>query len=301
MSEAAPVLAASQSNPAMQRFFNPMPAYLTGESSLSISNTYSSIYLQSIAANGQQYLADLELYQLDLRYMKRWGKRSVWLLHIPVFRANAGVLDGFLRQYHQALNLPNGGRENRPDNAYAYQYNGLLGAWKGHSGWGLGNIQAQWRYELAALAGIQISTGLGLKIPTASVSQGWSNGGVDAAWGVMAAWQHNRWASHAETWWTHPLKRQDFGHAIADYMRASLSVAYAADTPWHVTWIGQVQGGTSPYRTGLAAMDKAPWLVSGGVEIKAQEGRVWQLTLIENITQESTQDFGINVEVSLPL
>ncbi len=61
----------------------------------------------------------------------------------------------------------------------------------------------------------------------------------------------------------------------------------------------QAQGGASPYRTGEPVLDAAPWLVSFGVRL-ASAGAQWSLVFTENITQRSTQDFGVALGCSLP-
>jgi len=184
---------------------------------------------------------------------------------------------------------------------YAYQYAGTSGNWQSQPRWEPGNIQAQWRYTWHQQEALQIANALAVKLPTASSSRGWSNGGADMALSVIAAWQDHPWASHFEGWWIHPLKHQDLGNNVRDYMRSNLSLGYTASYPFNATWIIQAQGGTSPYQTDIAALDQSPWLISGGVQINQPSGNVWHVSFVENITQASTQDFGINIEVKFPI
>jgi len=148
---------------------------------------------------------------------------------------------------------------------------------------------------------LQLSHALAVKLPTGSVARGWSNGGVDVALGMIAAWQSKAWATHIESWWTHPLKRQDLGYSIRDYVRNSLSLGYSALYPIEATWLVGVQGGTSPYKTGVNALDQDPWLMSAGMYIKTETGSRWKFSFTENLTQSSTQDFGVSLEIQVPL
>jgi len=296
-------LAVSQNNPAMLRFFTPVALATPqeGRTSISFKQSYSSIFLADQLPNAKHYLADMELYLAELKLAHSINSTSSIYLQLPILRPNAGILDPFLHQYHQALSLPNGGREYRPENSYAYQYSQTSKHWDSQPRWDIGNIQAQWRYIWRKQENLQVSNAVAIKIPTAPSSRGWSNGGTDIALGMIAAWQGTTWASHAEVWYTHPLKRQDLGGDIRDYIRSNLSLGYNALYPFKATWIAQVQGGNSPYQTGIAALDQSPWLISAGIQVKQASGNTWRMSFVENITQSSTQDFGINIEIQMPI
>jgi len=296
-------LSVSQNNPALLRFFNPVAIATpsNGSTLLSINQSYSSVFLADKLPKAKHYIADMELYIAELKIMHSLSPTSSIYIQLPVLRPSSGMLDPFLRHYHKALGLPNGGREYRPDNSFAYQYKGVSGGWDSQPRWELGNIQAQWRYTWSKQENLQIASALAVKLPTGSVSRGWSNGGTDVALSIITAWQKHKWASHFEVWWIHPLKRQDLGSPIGDYIRSNLSIGYQASYPFKATWIGQIQGGTSPYQTTNPALNQSPWLISGGVQFKASSDNRWQLSFIENITQASTQDFGINLELKIPI
>ena len=301
----AQALAVRQMNPAMLRFFDPTPWVNTPEipTQISLQQSYSSIFLADSLPTPNRYLADIEIYTAELVASHQFSPSFSMQLQIPVFRPVAGSLDSFLRQYHNALGLPNGGRRFQPDNHYAYRYRGITGGWDSQARWEMGNIQSQWRYQWNPKTdrAWRWASALALKLPSGSTSRGWSNGGTDMALGGIATWHDNQWAAHAELWWVHPFKRQDFGSPIRDYGRTSLSVNYNATLPFQATWIAQIQGGLSPYQTGINALDQSPWLISGGVRLHADHGASWALTFTENITQQSTQDFGIGIEINMPL
>ncbi|MDQ6954720.1 MAG: DUF3187 family protein [Mariprofundaceae bacterium] len=301
----AQVLAVRQMNPAMLRFFDPTPWVNTPDvpTHISLQQSYSSIFLADALPTPNRYLADMEIYTAELVVSHQLSSSFSMQLQIPAFRPVAGSMDPYLRQHHKTLGLPNGGRRFQPDNHYGYRYRGTTGGWDSQPRWEMGNIQSQWRYQWNPKddASWRWANALAIKIPSGATSRGWSNGGTDIAFGAMVTWHNDQWATHTELWWTHPFKRQDFGSAIHDYARTSLSIDYQATFPFQAAWIAQVQGGLSPYQTGLDGLDQSPWLISAGVRLHAYNGASWALTFSENIAQQSTQDFAIGIEINMPL
>jgi len=289
-----------QGNPIMLRFLDPIP-FATPRKDSSIfyfTQSYSSIFLADQLPNQKKYVADMELYIMDFTIAHRLTSDSSVYINIPLMMPLAGALDPFLRQYHQRLGLPNGGREARPDNSFAYQYSGASEGWNSQSRWEMGNIQAQWRKTWGDEEKIQTSSALSVKIPTGSSKRGWGHAGIDLGAAIIQSWQDANWKAHAELWWIHPFARQDFGSPIKDYLRSTLSLGHAAKLLFNAVWVVQVQGGTSPYKTGIAPLDQPPWLVSAGFQHEAINHTSWNFAFTENITQRNTQDFGVSLQVA---
>ncbi len=292
-----------QQNPAMMRYYDPHPSSASvlsaGNGLLQLDQYYTSIFLTDKLPDHARYLADMELYIAEAGIRYGIGRQTDVELHIPIMRPLAGVLDPFLRSYHRALGLPNGGREFRPDNVFAYHYQGVSGGWSGQPRWELGNIRLKVRHQL--LKDVLAVMG-GIQLPTASHARGWTNGGVDIGLGVVGSWAVKTWFTHLEGWWLHPFVRSDAGSPVRDYLRAAFTVGKRISIlPAPFNLIVQIQGGSSPYNTGIAALDAAPWLISFGIRSATKDGTQWSFAFIENITQQSTQDFGIALGVSAPV
>jgi len=292
-----------QQNPAMMRYFNPSPTSSSviaqGRTQLRLQGHYTSLFLADRLPNAQRYLADMELFvaQLGLRYGLMHGSDLEVML--PLLRPMAGGMDRFLHRYHNALGLPNGGRELRPNDQFGYFYQGSGGRWQSQPRWEMGSVQLTLRTKPSQQPWALL---VGVRLPTASRSRGWGAGGVDLGLGAVASWQRGAWFGHGEGWGVHPFVRHDFGRGVRDYLRASATLGRKFtpfSTPIHA--LIQAQGGTSPYRTGVAAMDSAPWLISVGVRGVSAGGWQWSTTFVENITQASTQDFGLSVGVTIPI
>jgi len=291
-----------QQNPAMMRYYDPHPSSArvlgAGNGEFQLNQFYTSIFLADTLPNPNRYLADMELYvaEADLRYGV--GETTDLELTIPVMRPLAGVLDPFLRNYHRALGFPNGGREFQPNNRFAYRYRGVTGGWNSRARWEMGNIRLKLRGQL--LKDTLTFMG-GIQLPTASRARGWTNGGVDMGLGAVWSWEAGVWFGHLEGWWLHPFARDDIGSPVRDYLRTAATVGRRVTLfTIPLNLIAQVQGGTSPYRTGVAALDASPWLISFGFRSATKQGMQWSFTFIENITQDSTQDFGMSLGVSIP-
>ncbi len=292
-----------QQNPAMMRYYDPHPssARVLGADNgeFRLDQYYTSIFLADTLPNPARYLADMELYVAESELRYGVSESSDIELTIPVMRPLAGVLDPFLRNYHRALGFPNGGREFQPDNRFAYRYQGVTGGWNSRARWEMGNIRLKLRQQL--LKNMLTVMG-GLQFPTASSKRGWTNGGVDMGLGIAGSWESEAWFMHLEGWWLHPFARDDTGSPVRDYFRGSWTLGRQIIIfPVAFNLIAQVQGGSSPYHTGITTLDAAPWLFSVGFRTVTPRGVQWSFAFIENITQQSTQDFGITLGFSVPL
>ena len=289
-----------QQNPAMTRYFDPRPTsaavLAAGRAQLRLQTHYSSIFLADQLPTARRYLADLELLTMETTLRYGLGHRSDLTLNLPAMRPLAGALDRFLHRYHRALNLPNGGRELRPNNQFSYFYQG---GWRGKPQWELGNLQLTLRSRLVAKRWALL---LGVRLPTASRARGWGHPGADLALGSVLSWQRGRWFAHGEGWWVHPVIRRDSGMGVRDYPRASATVGRGI--AWFAAPLNlllQAQGGGSPYRSGVAALDSPPWLISVGLRGASHQGWQWNAAFVENITQSSTQDFSLSFGVTMPM
>ena len=292
-----------QSNPAMMRYLDPAPDSASvlkqHRQAWELIQSYSSIFLADQLPKPKKYLADMELYVLTPRWGLGLGHATQLAVSLPVLRPMAGFLDPFLHRYHQSLNLPNSGRELQPANRYAYFLAAGTG-WRDSARWELGNLRLHLRHGLTgpnnrpriAVEGL-------LQLPTGSPSRGWSHAGADSALGMLASWDARPVSIHGGFWWVHPFAHLDRGLTTRDFWRGFVSLG--RNIEWHghpLGLVAQAQGGGSPYHAGIAALDAAPWLVSFGVRGRLAGGNTWGLAFVENISQASTQDFGLMLELS---
>ncbi|MDQ6987571.1 MAG: DUF3187 family protein [Mariprofundaceae bacterium] len=290
-----------QMNPVMLRYLDPLPesAWTAQESGwrFALNQHYSTVFLADKLPTANQYIADMELYVADVEIRKRMQGKREFSVNLTLLRPSAGVFDSFLRNYHRALGLPNGGRELRPDNQFAYNYG--PGQWQGKSRWELGNIQLKFRQGLAESDDWAVALLSSMQLPTGNQQRGWNHGGIDAALGLAADVQRGVWSLHGDAWQIHPFKRNDHGLRNRDYARAAITLGLDAPLfSFPLQWLMQIQGGSSPYRSGISELDQSPWLVSFALRWHGEK-QTWTAAFIENISQRATQDFGLLLSASI--
>lgn len=129
---------------------------------------------------GESLIIDGELWRTDLNL--GIGLPAGWRLdlELPYIHHGKGRLDGPIESWHQALGLPNGGREKRPRDALLYQYsqNGGTPLRMERTRHGLGDLQLRasqaWPRETR-----EVFLGLGVKLPIGDAERLTGSGATD--------------------------------------------------------------------------------------------------------------------------
>lgn len=289
--------------PPMMRFFDPLPdSALTSEDSgwsLALNQHYASVNINDSTPTAS-LLVDMELYLLEpvLRYAATPSLTVT--LRAPLLLPASGLFDGAIQSFHHTFGFPNGGRELRPNNRFGYRFANRAGSrWQGANRAGFGNMVLSARYRLAAAEGWGLAALTALKLPTVSRSRGWGSGAADLAIGSVASWQQSGWFAHLEGWLIQPFAADEPGIRYDRYLRGSLTVGYQLHQ--RLALIVQAQGGNSPYQSGISALDHPPFLIAFGLQGVDQERLNWQISVVENITQVTTQDISVVFGLSYPL
>jgi len=138
-----------------------------------------------------------------------------------------------------------------------------------------------------------------LKLPTASKARGWGSGAIDLAAGSVLSWQQGEWFAHLEGWLVQPFAKDEPGIRYERYLRGSVSLGYRLFDA--ASLIVQAQGGNSPYLATISALDHPPFLVSFGLRGNMDSGLGWTATIVENISQVTTQDISVALGFSWPV
>lgn len=110
-------------------------------------------------------------------------------IEIPLVYASKGFLDVFIETWHSILNLPDGGREDRP----RFDYDMDVSV-DGEEIWhlegdrlGLGDVPIVWtqRVVTESPSAPAIALRAGIELPTGSEARGFGNGGIDFGGGVL--------------------------------------------------------------------------------------------------------------------
>jgi len=287
--------------PAMMRFYDPVPVSafrpFDSKPEYALLQHYTSIFLFDDLPVGR-LLSDMEIYTVELQADRAIGESTEIGLTIPVHYATGGFLDPFLRSYHEALGLPNGGRELQPDNQYSWDYSDASGntVWSDQAGWEMGNISLRLRQKLTQEERWGLSLLAALQLPTASKSRGWGSGAPDVAAGAVYSWTKNSLFGHLEGWLIHPFAKDESGLNIQSYARASTTLGWQLKRP--LSLLVQIQGGLSPYDSGIQQLDQSPSQISFGIRWAMSRKAVLTFAFVENMNQQTTPDFGFTIGIN---
>lgn len=207
---------------------------------LNVSNTTNvqNNPSESLVIDGETTVLDLVLYG-RLSEITRLG------LHIPLIRHGSGGLDNFIVNYHDALGLPQGDRDQRESNQFLFQYirDGVTLLDKRTESSGLGDIRIiadrtlenSRQYAITAHASIKFPSGDSEKLTGSGATgfSGWLSG--DYQW-------HKRWHSswHAGLLWMGqgdvlPDQQNDHVYFLGGSLAWELSpvITLQIQTDWH--------------------------------------------------------------------
>jgi len=292
--------------PPMMRFFDPTPdsALRSYEQSwlFELNQHYSTVNTLE-PRSGAQVSVDMELYVLDPVIRLAISNRLELSLRTPVLLPGSGILDRPIQSFHNRLGFPDNGRALRPNNRFAYAIdNGRGGGWRGRNRAEFGNIELSGRFQLVKGKTWALAALAAVKLPTASKARGWGSGASDLAVGGVLSWRSGDGFAHLEGWFVQPLASDAPGIRYQRYVRGSVTLGYQLFDA--VSVIVQAQGGNSPYQSEISALDHPPFLISFGLRghVGAAGGKAsglgWTATIVENISQVTTQDIAVVIGLS---
>lgn len=113
----------------------------------------------------ESIVLDGETTKLGLVYRKGLGSDFEFNIDMPILIVGGGFMDGFIQDWHRAFGLPNGGRENAPNDRRLYRYtrDGVTLLNESRSSTSLGDVQLgggwQFNNSLALRGMIKLPTG----------------------------------------------------------------------------------------------------------------------------------------------
>ncbi len=141
----------------------------------------------SVGRSGtESIILDGETTRLTLAFSGHGGRNFEWGIQIPYVSHNGGVLDSFIRRWHDTFGMSQGGRTDVPDNALNYRYvrDGQTLVSQALEGDGVGDIRLSGGWQLLRPgAGDDTAVALraSLKLPTGDSEQLHGSGGTDLA------------------------------------------------------------------------------------------------------------------------
>jgi len=303
------------------RFLDPVPDSALREYSnwdVKLDQHLANVY-QLNQSPFDHLAVDMELYVADVTVHKSLSVDMDVSLRLSLLRPFNGVLDSFINDIHRLIQAPSAGRQSRPDNTFAYHLNTRTDTgWQGRNRWELGNVVISLRKQLIAGDGWAIAALASAKLPTASKNRGWGSGKPDTGLGAVASFNSDSWFIHMEGWGIYtfakdvpgtrwiptynfppPYPTYILGWNYQHYVRGSATFGWKYSD--QLAFITQVQGGTSPYDSGMLPLDNPPLLVSLGVQSVTDSGLGWSFEFTENgLSQLTTQDISFTLSLHYP-
>jgi hypothetical protein len=113
---------------------------LRGRTETRVLLDFTNEYVSEGVCSAECILLDGETARLRLSHSRGLGGGWDFRAELPLLDQDGGFLDSWIEEWHGWFGLPNGGREQRPDNRYEYRYvrnnNVLFEETQEHSGIG---------------------------------------------------------------------------------------------------------------------------------------------------------------------
>ncbi len=178
----------------------PVPAESLAPNQLqaSVAFDYSSVYFDHQNSRWD-VLMDMEMTVLDIRLAYGLTPQMEIRMDVPIVTMDNGFLDGFLKNYHDTLGVGNYGRENRPENNFAFSVYKEGDLWlQGQSGrFELADMTVSAKWKLPRLMDwdkLKSAVGVSIQLPTGDPHAGFGNGGFDFGFYLPLQWSGHRWS-----------------------------------------------------------------------------------------------------------
>jgi hypothetical protein len=270
-----------------------------GSSRLRLTTAYSSVFVRQSSSRASLYL-DMELCYLALGYDYTPQRRLRLGLELPTVFYWGGFLDGFIEGYHRALGLPNGGREQVPQDQVRYQAASRSRTIisRDHSTQGVGDVRLKGAWLLWGAQGAALSLLGQLSLPSGDPDKGLGAGGAVPALGLAGEMNRGRFSLNANAMYFHlgatsllePLEPDDV-------WAGSLSLGWAwSDT---LTLRAQANGATALARdTGVEGLDNGMLQVLFGLQWVAAKGQLVSIAFAEDLIYYTSPDFTLSLSWS---
>lgn len=273
----------------------PLPAAPPAGWRGAVTLDYASIF-QVEDPEGRETVVDVELARLAFHLGRRLGPRWAVDTELPLIETSGGVLDDFINDWHRTFHLPDGGRPAFPSNRHRYRLRVAGGTLfdEESASYGLGDAAATLTWLAIPGKGERLALRLGVKAPTAGGRLGpRGSGGWDFGAAAVAEAERGVWASALHLGVVVPtgvssLHTRPFATGLIH-----LAWQYLPALPLSIALAGQ----TSPYRTGVAILDRPAVELRLGATHPLSNATDFELAFVEDMTHKTTPDFSVHLAV----
>lgn len=274
-----------------------------GHVKCSFNMEYSNIY-QIQAWDGWHAEADMEALRVSLDVVYGlWDDLDVGV-EIPFVYLLGGFLDHTTEEVHDILSVSNHIRDLRRENDLSYfiRHDGRYWFSVDSPTSGLGDIVLHGKYRFLR-EGPKIpssSIRLGVKFPTGDEERGMGSGEFDLGYGLVLEKHWGKWGFYLGL--NHLLLGDPDGVFDIDIHNAFSGTFALEYWLWeNFSLLGQINGHTSPYSTGIEALDDDDLQILFGVKYRFLKNAIWQISFTENIEGLTVSDFTIHTGIVFSL
>lgn len=289
-------LAMVNTHPPDEIFLSPVPERAAvlqpGQRSFDFRTDLTNVILRE-RDNG--VVTDYDYEELRLTAEFRLGVGSGELsARLPLYYRSHGFLDGLMASWHELFGLPNGLRDDYPDNAYRYTiitregpvYNGTSDSI------GLGDLALGYKHALwgGAESRDALSLRAGAKLPLGDSSKAYGSGNFDFNLGALYERQitpHLRSYVNADYVFIGAPDWDNVGHQSGPVTLWGAEYAYNRAT----TYVAQYRTHRNFLRVGSREADKDAQELTLGFHTRLSERLVWSGGFNEDLNPETAPDF----------
>ncbi|MCB2226076.1 MAG: DUF3187 family protein [Desulfarculaceae bacterium] len=267
-----------------------------GTGRLLLTTAYSSVFVRQ-GSNRASLDLDMELGYVSLGYEQSLPHGVRLGVELPAAFYWGGFMDGFIESYHRALGLPNGGREQVPQDLVRYRASSRSRTIisQDSSTQGVGDLRLKGAWSLWARPGAALSLLGQVSLPSGDPDKGLGAGGALPALGLTGELTHGRWSLSANALYfylgyTSLLDPLEPNNVAA----GSLSLGWAwSDT---LTLRAQLNGATPLLDdTGVEGLDNGMLQILLGVQWVPTHGQLISIAFAEDLIYYTSPDFTLSL------
>ena len=243
---------------------------------------------------------DGETRRVDLGLSYSPGERLRLSLNLPWINHAGGHLDALIDGWHDVFGLPDGPRDDQPEDRLRFAYSGSGGEWlldSGHSS--LGDVEFAADWSLLSGPRTAVSAFTSVKLPSGEEEKFAGSGETALAAGLrfsQADCVFNRVSCHAQ------LGAVDMGDSSLDSRAESWAPFYGLSVVWvlgdRLSLLAQLEGQGEIYRS--APLDDAGAPVFGALGARWEAAQDWQIEALfsEDLNVGSAPDISFQLGIS---
>ena len=247
-------------------------------------------------------MLDGETDRATFIYRQGLGREMQISIVIPYIKHYGGELDSFINNWHDAFGMPEGGRDQVPNNQFHYFYSrdGQTRLDLQNSGSGMGDIRVQGAWQMRQSVSEASALEFSVKLPTGDSTNLYGSGAMDLAMWYKKEDQQEFFGLRGGSFYSLGALYLGKGGVLSDLSRQLVGFGglgagvYITD---NLLFISQLDINTPFYFSDLVELGShAMQLTLGGSIVLSKRGRI-NLGVAEDLVIDASPDVTFHVDV----